>query len=41
MSNQAKTRNVFSLGLLLSMLIASLMAVLGGGAASASISSIM
>jgi uncharacterized repeat protein (TIGR02543 family) len=40
MSNQAKTRNLFSLGLLLSMLIASLMAVLGGGTASASISSI-
>ena len=40
MSNQAKTRNLFSLGLLLCMLIASLMAVLGGVTASASISSI-
>jgi uncharacterized repeat protein (TIGR02543 family) len=40
MPNQAKTRNLLSLGLLLSMLIASLMAVLGGGTASASISSI-
>ena len=40
MPTQAKTRNLFSLGLLLSMLIASFMAVLGGNTASASISSV-